>query len=224
MPVPQSYIAGLDLGQAADYSALSILQHAGPGERPWQPEQRFHLRHLERWPLGTSYPAIVTDVVGMLSTLARQGDVTLALDATGCGRPVLDLFRAALPKSPGAGWAGQDMPVTPRVRLIAISITGGDRVTSDSGTYNVPKRDLASAVQVALQTRRLTIAEGLPDTAVLVAELQNFRVKISLAGHDSYAAGSGEPWREGSHDDLVLSVACALWAAQRTRGARLQAV
>jgi hypothetical protein len=78
----------------------------------------------------------------------------------------------------------------------------------------VPKRDLAGGIQVALQTSRLKIAAGLPDTQVLVQELQNFRVKISLAGHDSYGAGTGEEWRVGAHDDLVLAVAIALWVGE----------
>ena len=42
-------------------------------------------------------------------------------------------------------------------------------------------------------------------------ELINFRVKINLkTAHDSY-----EAWREGEHDDLVLSVALAAWFAER---------
>ncbi len=49
----------------------------------------------------------------------------------------------------------------------------------------------------------------LKDT--LVKELLNFRVKINIStAHDSY-----EAWREGDHDDLVLSVALACWAGER---------
>jgi hypothetical protein len=45
----------------------------------------------------------------------------------------------------------------------------------------------------------------------LVKELLNFRVKINIStAHDSY-----EAWREGDHDDLVLSVALACWAGER---------
>ena len=125
-----------------------------------------------------------------------------------------------------AGWPG--MPIESRpglaARLVPIQITGGNQVTRDGDIWNVPKRDLAGVVQVALQSGRLKIAANLPDAQVLVAELQNFRVKISLAGHDSYGAGAGEEWRVGAHDDLVLAVAIALWAAQRSRGATMQAL
>jgi hypothetical protein len=224
VPPAQAFVAGLDLGQSQDYSALTILEHAGPGERSYLPDQHWNARHLQRWELQTPYPAIVRDVVAMLGQPPlAAGDVTLAIDATGCGRPVLDLFRAAVRK-PSAGWPG--MPIEPRpglaARLIPIQITGGNQVTRDGDVWNVPKRDLAGAVQVALQSRRLKVARDLPDTQVLLAELANFRVTISLAGHDSYGAGSGEEWRVGAHDDLVLAVAIALWAAQRSRGATMQ--
>src|SRR4051794_36787501 len=46
-------------------------------------------------------------------------------------------------------------------------------------------------------------------TKTLQEELINFRVKVSLAGRDSY--GASAEWREGNHDDLVLALALALW-------------
>jgi len=51
----------------------------------------------------------------------------------------------------------------------------------------------------------------LADAETLKKELLNVRVKIYIATpHDSY-----EVWREGDHDDLVLSVALACWAGER---------
>src|SRR5215217_5331627 len=134
-------------------------------------------------------------------------------------------WNAGVPNQEAAPTGARSTPwtVTPRY-CRPFQITGGNEVTRDRDIWNVPKRDLAGAVQVALQSRRLKIAADLPDAQVLVAELQNFRVKISLAGHDSYGAGTGEEWRVGAHDDLVLAVAIALWAAQRSRGATLQAI
>jgi hypothetical protein len=75
----------------------------------------------------------------------------------------------------------------------------------------VPKRDLVSAPLVLMQNGQLKIAEGLSLRETLVKELLNFRVKINIStAHDSY-----EAWREGDHDDLVLSVALACWAGER---------
>ena len=62
-----------------------------------------------------------------------------------------------------------------------------------------------------LQNGQRKIAEGLSLRETLVKELLNFRVKINIStAHDSY-----EAWREGDHDDLVLSVALACWAGER---------
>lgn len=70
---------------------------------------------------------------------------------------------------------------------------------------------LVSTIQVLLQTKRLKIAPALPEAQTLVEEMTNFQVRISQAGHDSYGAW----WREGSHDDLLLAVALACWAAEK---------
>lgn len=91
----------------------------------------------------------------------------------------------------------------------AIVIHGGEQTTHEHGIHRVPKRELVSVTQAALQTDHLKIAADLPEANVLVTELQNFQVEISQAGFDSYNA------RSGSHDDLTLSVSMALWLGQR---------
>jgi hypothetical protein len=90
--------------------------------------------------------------------------------------------------------------------------TGGDSVSRNpDGCLRVPKRDLISATLVHLHNGHLKIADALPLKDVLVTEFLNFRVKInSSTAHDSY-----EAWREGNHDDPVLSVALSCWAGER---------
>jgi len=187
------YLLGLDLGQAADFTALAIAKRqeargVASYELPW----------LERFPLGTSYPTIVAAVVERTRQLARQAPgvpCVLVADATGVGRPVVDLLvRAKL-----------------AARLIAATITGGDTATHDGPRWRVPKRELVSTAQVFLQSKRLHIASALPEAATLTRELLAFQVKINAeTANDSYGA-----WREGAHDDLVLAVALALWAGER---------
>ena len=60
------HLFGLDLGQAQDYTALAVAQQT---MHPAQPRfiRAYAFRHLQRWPLGTSYPQIVADVAGMLT-------------------------------------------------------------------------------------------------------------------------------------------------------------
>jgi hypothetical protein len=95
--------------------------------------------------------------------------------------------------------------------LVPVSITAGQLVIEQEDySFAVPKKDLASHVQVLLQQRRLKIARSLPDAEMLVCELQTFRVKASLS------AETLDAWRERDHDDLVLAVALACWWAERS--------
>ena len=199
------FFMGLDLGKASDYTAIAVLEEVqlptgkvmldkrGETIGP-EMVRRYYLRHLERLRLGTSYPAIVARVKDLLSKSPLKGAAILIVDATGVGAPVVDMLR-------GADVGASIVPVT---------ITGGSAVSRDPAQgYGVPKRDLVSNLQVLFQSGRLKIADKLPEAQILVKELLGFQVKISLDAHDSYGA-----WREGTHDDLVLSVALAAWYAQ----------
>ena len=100
-PPRPAYAVGLDLGQAQDYSALAVVEHAGRSrDRP------LLVRHLHRWPLGTAYPAIVADVAATLAAPPLPAGAVLAIDRTGVGRAVFDLFAAAAIRPPSAGWVG----------------------------------------------------------------------------------------------------------------------
>ena len=191
-PAPK-YTLGLDLGQAKDYTALCVLERHGE-----EPQAIYHARHLQRFALGTPYPAIVASVAEMLKqpSLSKE-KVRLAVDETGVGAPVVDMFRQARLEA----------------TLYPIHITGGATVNHERVVEYVPKRHLVSVVQVALQTDKLKVASALPEAQMLVRELQNFQVKITDAANDTYGA-----WRENAHDDLVLAVALALYAGKK-RGA-----
>lgn len=189
------YIAGLDLGQAQDYSALTIMEIVG-AERP----HTYHCRYIQRWPLGTSYPAIVTAVASTLGKLRTPVERPfLIVDASGVGRGVVDMFQLA------------NLPA----QLRAVTITGGDTVVHDGFRWRVPKHDLVSAVQVLLQTQRLGIETTMREGTLLASELRTFRVNVTKAANEVYSA------REGTHDDLVLSVALAAWWGER--GLQVQA-
>jgi hypothetical protein len=188
------YYMSVDLGQAADYTAISVLETLPPpAGRPEAPAG-YLLRHLERPPLGTTYPAIVARVVQLLdrAPLSRE-ETPLVVDKTGVGRPVTDMFRAE------------------GLHPHTITITGGHTVTTNSPSdMYVPKKELASTLVAVYQSRRLQMPAGLELGPVLIKELLNFRPKINIAtGNVSF-----EAWRERDHDDLVLSVAMALWLAE----------
>lgn len=182
------YFIGLDLGQAQDPTALAVIERRGDIKTGF-----CHVPQLKRYPIGTSYGAIVEEMAGKMRQ-APEG-TRLIVDATGVGRAVVDMFR-------------EHEQLRASSIFHAVTITAGSEETREGSYWKVPKRNLVGAVQVLLQGQRLKIASELPDTPVLVSELQNFKVKITTAGNDVY----GE-WREGKHDDLVLAVALGCWAA-----------
>ena len=197
-----SFYVGLDLGQSNDYTALAVVEKVRT--EGYDPD--LHLRHLERYPLRTPYPEMVARVAKLVEDpqlrssrvdrrLGRRvlDEPELLVDATGVGRPVVDLF-----KERGLSYK-------------AITITGGNKVTGIAGGYGVPKRDLVGALEVPFHSGRLKIAAGLHLWETLRTELQTFRRKVSLTtGMDTY-----EHWRESDHDDLVLAAALACWGAER---------
>lgn len=197
----KDYFVGLDLAQSHDFSALAIAERSGHAGLP-----RYTVRHLERIPRNTRYPEVVRFTMNTLRWLRglRAGHIPpklwLTLDKTGVGAAVADLFREEKDRE---------------ANLLAVTITGGDTVTIDGDEARVPKRDLASTAQVLLSSNRLQIPPDTAFASTLREELVNFRVKISLAGHDSY--GAGEDWREGVHDDLVLALALAVWRGEWER-------
>jgi hypothetical protein len=197
------FIVGLDLGQTTDYSALVVLEEPAAAE-PGAGEPVLALRHLQRFPTGTPYTAVVPAVLGLINRLPRSGATHLVVDQTGVGRPVVDMFRQ--------GMDGRLAPVT---------ITAGRSVTvAADGSWRVPKRELVAALQSVLRERRLRVARSLPDVDALLRELNDFRVTVTAAADETFAAGGA-----GRHDDLVTASALACWWAGarpgRANGARI---
>ena len=218
-------IVGVDLGQQRDPTAICVVERGyvpaklgklynasywAKGRELYGAREpvklEYHVRHLERPSLGTSYVDVVERIIALLKSLGDE-ELVLAVDTTGVGRPVADMLKRRLEE-----WLEASSAQSTYLRTAWITITGGDSVTkAEGGGVRVPKRDLASAPLVLMQNKQLKIAEGLALADTLKRELLNFKVKINIAtGHDSY-----EAWREGDHDDLVLSVAMACWAGER---------
>jgi hypothetical protein len=147
----------------------------------------FRCGHLERIPLGTSYIGIVQHVARLLHRLPAGTE--LAIDYTGVGRPVADLF------------------FTTGLSPTLVLITGGTAETYDGGVIAVPKLALVSRLQALLHEGRLKIHKDLAEASTLVRELQDFRVEFTAAGSLTFSA------RNGKHDDLVLALAIATWRA-----------
>jgi hypothetical protein len=190
------YVTGLDLGPAQEFTAIAVLERTrlpALGESG-RSENHFAVRHLERLPPGTPFPEIGGILAKRFANppLARSN---LAVDITAVGKPVLDLLRRA--------------KIQAYIR--PITVTAGHESSDDGrGGWLVPRIELVSSTQILLQSRRLKVSQGLPETPMLVQELMNFKAKAQTASGDTY-----EAWREGPHDDLVLAVAIAAWVGER---------
>jgi hypothetical protein len=188
-----THVIGIDLGQANDFTAVCILAQT------WEPNPvldgyqlaHYAVVHLDRM-RQTPYPEVVQRVSDLVR-LPQMQQPLLAIDATGVGRPVTDLFIAAgLPCS-----------------VLPVTITGGVSVTRDmAGGCCVPKRDLCMGLLALMQAGRLKIGD-VPLRDELDEELQAFRVKVNANAHETF-----EALRERDHDDLVMSLALAAWAGQ----------
>jgi hypothetical protein len=179
------YVLALDLGPAADFTALAVLQHEANEPRT------LAVRHLQRFPPGTSYSTI-SEVVGATVRDGGLGHPPLIADLTAVGSRLLLSLRDAVRPA----W------------VVPVVLTAGQTPAKDAdGIRRVPKRDLVTNLQLHLQERRLRVAPALPEAALLVRELTAFRAKVSLAETDAL------DWRERPSDDLVLAVALGAWWA-----------
>ncbi len=203
-------VIGADIGQQHDPTAVSVAEvvkssvrtgWAMPaGERVVEPrdilpvtrtETSYTIRFLERLPLGTPYPQVaerLAVIVGGIMAM-RPTSLLLRVDATGVGRPVVDLLR----QHPGLRG----------VHIVAVSITAGDKWEPGGREATLGKAYLVSRLQALLQTGRIR----LPRTAeaqALAEELKNFEIRVSESGRDTYGA-----FEAGSHDDLVIALGLA---------------
>lgn len=199
----KDFYVGLDLGQSNDFTALAVVQRT-------LENNALHLRHLERYPLRTSYSEVADRVHALMQSAqltgrlrdgfrVRRAETELLVDKTGVGAGVVDLLRER------------------GLKYTSVTITGGERVTGGArGEWSVPKKDLVAALEVPFHNKSLKVAEGLELWDVLREELQNFRRKQNAkTAHVSY-----EHWRSSDHDDLVLAVALACWGATHKRPRR----
>jgi hypothetical protein len=208
------YALGVDLGRQADFTAISLVEKKiSPvpleldgaidartlRQRVYPP--KFTVKLLERRPLGEDYVEQASRVAQMVSNAQKLGmETELVVDKTGVGVAVVDIFRRDF-----------------ALRLTGITITAGTTESNDpdprcSNDWRVPKQNLVSTLQAAFARDDLKVVPVLSDAPNLARELKDFQVRLTDQGNITTGA------RSGSHDDLVLSVAIALWKLARRGG------
>ena len=188
--VDASYVMGLDLGQPGEPTGFAVLEW--PATDDPNPEMAYHLRHLQRFPPGASFQTILDAVADRAGQPPLKG-APVVVDVTAVGHQIVSrlhkTIQRAYPVVIGAGHTAQWVEHIGRM---------------------VPKKELVTALQLALQARRLKVAPDLPDADLLTSELAAFRLrKVTLAETEA------PEWRVGSNDDLVFAVALACWWADQ---------
>lgn len=189
--------SGLDLGAAKDSTALVCADRV-PLETPTPRRRwRYEVRGLKAWQLGTKYTQIAADLQSLYQTPQLAGSV-LVPDYTGVGRPVVDTLRSE----------------RVRARIVPVLTTSGSipHEDSDSGGWNVPKRDLVATLQVLLQHGLIVVERSLPLAERLRKEMAEFRVTISKARNETYGAAASQ------HDDIVFALMLAVWMGEHDGG------
>jgi hypothetical protein len=193
-------IIGLDLGQAADYTAQCVIDYVAEitgGYAHPVTEKYFDVVKLSRFPLGTAYTDIIDSVKGFVDSDQfwlignKRRAYQLVMDATGVGRPLVDMARRA------------------KLNVIPVTITAGvnEKFDVETGYWNVGKGLLVSNIRVHTEPGgKLRVAKDLKDWDILQNEMKTFTNKTTPKGNDVM-----EAWREQDHDDLFLALALAAW-------------
>jgi len=198
-----AFTIGVDVGQARDPTAICVVElRQRQTSSGWE---GVHItRFLERLPLGTSYPKIGERLVEIATNArqrARQEYVNergqaprddwsygfnVYIDATGVGRPVVDILAES------------------GLNVIPVFFTHGDRRTEDRDQITLGKAWLVSRLKTLFQTGRVRLPPNHPEAPAMIDELQNYEIKVDQNANDRYGA-----FRVGKHDDLVTALGLA---------------
>ncbi len=192
------FYVGFDLGQRSSHSAVVVLERvSGPTDRrdpvtfEWITETRLFFRLIERFPLNVTYDSIAMRLNRIVRDLGDLRDITLIVDATGCGQPFAETLRK---HKLGC-------------LILAVGITSGVTGSYSNNIERVPKKTLLAAANFVLMSRALTAWKGMAGLAELREEMEAYRVHTSRAGSDSF--------RTSQKDDLVMAFALAAWKARQ---------
>jgi Terminase-like family. len=184
---------GIDIGQSQDSTAIVV---ADPELR--DEEIHYLIRFLKRLPLGLPYPVIVEEIKRVYRNIPQTEGMTLNkqlwIDATGVGKPVVDLLREGIPE-------------LKHNRLHAVYLTGGEaaqQVDTLAREIKLPKAYLVSRLQVLISCGRVHLPNNA-EAGVMREELMNYQIKVNDNANAQFGA-----FRVGTHDDLVtaLGLAC----------------
>ena len=110
------------------------------------------------------------------------------VDATGVGKPVVDLLRDA------------------GLNVKEVYLNGTDQaITGERRELRLGKSLMVSRLQVLLQTGRIHLP-STPEAGLLIQELLNYEIRVNDNANAQFGA-----FRIGAHDDLATALGLACW-------------
>jgi hypothetical protein len=135
--------------------------------------------------------------------LRRSGPPPIAIDAGGCGVPVIDDFLTA-------GIGATVVPILTTSGHQATEHRWADRPAGDPlgvPCWHVPKVEIVGALRSHMDSDRLKFIDDLPFREVLKDELRDYKVTTTQAGNEVFGS------KTGAWDDVVSATTFALWLA-----------
>ena len=195
---------GVDVGKMTDPTAFAVaeLNHGQDERRP-----TFSIVRLERVALHTSYPQIADRLVEAVRNIRQQGvaanrhyvfgrdrylgdnlggeqrAIEMMVDATGVGRPLVDLIDDRM----------RDLDV----RVRAVTFRAGEALTKNGSEWSMGKGFMVNRLQVLLQCSRVAIPATHQYAGAIKQEIHNYEIHLGEQGKATYGA------RQGQHDDMV---------------------
>jgi hypothetical protein len=189
-------IISLDPAQLRDWSAVAVVDmHMVPEKRQFH----YNLIAMNR-KQGLPYDQIVDWVAGVLKKpeFMKGQPPEFVLDATGVGVAVNDMFRAK------------------RIRARAVTITAGNTLNRQESTIHLGKARLIGTFLGAFDSGKVHVNPNMPIWPALEKEMLSFRAEMSEQGHAKFEAEQGE------HDDMLFSLALAVWYGEEIkRGSKI---
>ena len=180
----KSYIISMDPAQLHDFTALAVMEKVDATYRI------LSLKHKQHLP----YTEIVEWAKKVFLNPKFRKDVTsppiFVLDIGGVGTAIKDMMSGA------------------KVKTVGIQYTGGTVVSREGDNWHVSKSFIVGKFLAAWDEGRVLMPSSASFLDMFQGELRAFRGEMSAQGRAKFEAEQGE------HDDLVMSVAQAVWFAE----------
>ena len=152
-------------------------------------ERTYDCRHIEQYKVRNCYPSLAASVGMLLDRAPLAGDCTLAIDHTGVGRPVFDMF------------------VNDLRHPVGITITGGE--LASGARPAIPRREDSAGRHLCFLQSGLRIGAKLSHAGTLQKELRDFRAKDQQDRHRNLR----HPWKAHTMISSWRSPLHSLWVS-----------